>query len=147
MMHQMSANGTCAGAVGSVSISVSPASGRKLLATQQESVQVNVTVTTNTNNATAVQQAINDAINDGQLAATLQAAGLNASDVSAVSINVIAVSAPPPPPPASSPVNTAPAIAPSPKSGTPTGAIVGAVVGGIVAAGELRSGFCWRRLH
>ena len=31
----------------------------------------------------------------------------------------------------------APAIAPAPKSSTPTGAIVGAVVGGIVGAGDL----------
>lgn len=65
-------------AVGSVSVSVSPASGRKLLATAQQSVQVNITVTTNTANATAVQDAINQAINNGQLAATLQAAGTSA---------------------------------------------------------------------
>ncbi|KAK9816226.1 hypothetical protein WJX74_006734 [Apatococcus lobatus] len=122
---------------GSVSVSVSPSSGRRLLATAQQSVQVNITVTTNTANATAVQDAINTAINNGQLAATLQAAGLDASDVSAVSINVIAVNTPPPPPPPGSPVNTAPAIAPAPKSSTPTGAIVGAVVGGVVGAAAL----------
>ena len=63
-------------AAGSVSVSVSPSSGRRLLATAQQSVQVNITVTTNTANATAVQDAINQAINNGQLASTLQAAGI-----------------------------------------------------------------------
>ena len=62
-------------AVGSISIGVTPSSGRRLLATAQETVQLNITVATNTANATAVQQAIQNAINDGEVAATLQAAG------------------------------------------------------------------------